>query len=52
MEEVPIVLGLQIIDAECLTKGIVRHRIKEVEDFDSQHIVEEAFKKLRRGNIH
>ena len=50
MEEVPISAGMQIIDAELLTKGIMRDRwADEAPDFDSRSIVEEAFKNLENG---
>ena len=50
MEEVPISAGLQIIDADLLAKGIMRHRwADEAPDFDSRSIVEEAFKRLEHG---
>ena len=50
MEEVPISAGLQIIDADLLTKGILRHRwADETPDFDSRSLVEEAFKNLENG---
>jgi hypothetical protein len=52
MEEVPISAGLQIIDAQCLTQGIDRQRVKEADDFDSQSLVEDAFRKLRHVHHH
>jgi hypothetical protein len=52
MEDVPIAAGMQIIDAHCLTQGIDRQRVKDAEDFDSQSLVEDAFRKLRHGHHH
>jgi hypothetical protein len=52
MEEVPIAAGMQIIDAHCLTQGIDRQRVKDADDFDSQSLVEDAFRKLRHGHHH
>tara|TARA_R110002167_G_scaffold119792_1_gene297354 strand:+ start:150 stop:344 length:195 start_codon:yes stop_codon:yes gene_type:complete len=50
MEEVPISAGMQIIDAELLTKGIIRHRwADETPDFDSRSMVEDAFTNLKNG---
>ena len=50
MEEVPISAGMQIIDAELLTKGIMRDRWSdETPDFDSRSMVEDAFKNLENG---
>ena len=41
---------MQIIDAELLTKGIIRHRwADETPDFDSRSMVEDAFTNLKNG---
>jgi hypothetical protein len=49
MEEVPLSAGLQIIDADMLSQGILRHRWQdEKTDFDSLRIIEEAFAKMKQ----
>lgn len=49
MEEVPLAAGLQIIDADMLAQGIMRHRMQdEKPDFDSLRVIEEAFAKIKQ----
>ena len=52
MEEIPIAAGLQIIDAQSLTIGIDRQRVRDEDDFDSLALVEDAFKKIRHADHH
>lgn len=50
MDEVPVALGLQIIDAQCLKDGIMRERINSVDKFESaDDIIDKAFKSIRDG---
>lgn len=49
MEEIPLAAGLQIIDADMLAQGIMRHRLQDEQtDFDSLRVIEEAFAKMKR----
>jgi len=48
MEELPISAGLQIIDADLHTKGIVRY-YRSHDDFDSLRLIENEIEKLSNG---
>ena len=48
MEELPIAAGLQIINAEMMTRGATRIWAKNSSRFDSGVIIDEAFKKLEK----
>ena len=51
MDEVPLALGLQIIDAECLRKGIMRERMSFLEDYETaDDIIDNAFKGIGNGS--
>ena len=47
MDEVPIALGLQIIDAQNIKDGLHRERIINEDDLDS--IIDKAFKDKGHG---
>jgi hypothetical protein len=50
MDEVPIALGLQIIDAQCLKDGIMRERLTSLDDMESaDDIIDKAFKSIING---
>lgn len=50
MDEVPVALGLQIIDAQCLKEGIMRERINSIDEFESaDDIIDKAFKSIGHG---
>ena len=50
MDEVPVALGLQIIDAQCLKEGIMRERITSFDEFESRdEIIDKAFKSISNG---
>ena len=46
MEELPIAAGLQIINAELMTRGVCRVWANSSSRFDSGVVIDEAFKKL------
>jgi hypothetical protein len=51
MDEVPLALGLQIIDAQCLKDGIMRERSNSNNDYESpDDIIDKAFKSIGNGN--
>jgi hypothetical protein len=51
MDEVPVALGLQIIDAQCLKDGIMRERITSFDIEESaDEIIDKAFKSIRDGD--
>jgi len=51
MDEVPIALGLQIIDAQCLKDGIMRERITSLEyDEPIGDIIDNAFNRIKNGD--
>jgi len=50
MDEVPVALGLQIIDAQCLKDGIMRERISSFDQYESaDEIIDKAFKSIKDG---
>ena len=49
MDEVPIALGLQIIDAQNLKDGIMRERTITRSEEDLDGIIDKAFKDKRHG---
>jgi len=49
MDEVPIALGLQIIDAQSLKDGIIRERNYMLGD-DGADLIDNAFKLIANGN--
>ncbi len=50
MDEVPLALGLQIIDAQCLKDGIMRERLTSLDDMESaDDIIDKAFKSISNG---
>lgn len=50
MDEVPLALGLQIIDAQCLKDGIMRERITSFDEIESaDDIIDKAFKSIGHG---
>jgi len=51
MDEVPIALGLQIIDAQCLKDGIMRERTSSFDEMESaDDIIDKAFKGVSNGS--
>jgi len=48
MEELPIAAGLQIINAELMTRGVCRVWANSSSRFDSGVVIDEAFKKLEK----
>lgn len=51
MDEVPLALGLQIIDAQCLKDGIMRERITSYDDYESaDDIIDKAFNNIGNGS--
>ena len=51
MDEVPLALGLQIIDAECLSNGIMRERMSIIQEYESaDDIIDKAFKGIGNGS--
>jgi len=48
MEELPIAAGLQIINAELMSRGITRCWAGGSSHFDSSAVIDEAFKKLQQ----
>jgi hypothetical protein len=50
MDEVPIALGLQIIDAQSLKDGIMRERSTSFDDLESaDDIIDKAFRSIKNG---
>jgi hypothetical protein len=50
MDEVPIALGLQIIDAQSLKDGIMRERQTSFDDFElADDIIDKAFRSIKNG---
>jgi hypothetical protein len=51
MDEVPLSLGLQIIDAQCLKEGVMRERIDVNQQTESaEEIIDKAFKSIGHGD--
>lgn len=51
MDEVPLALGLQIIDAQCLKDGIMRERLTSFDELESaDDIIDKAFKSIGNGS--
>ena len=51
MDKVPLALGLQIIDAQCLKDGIMRERMTSLDDYESaEDIIDNAFKGIGNGS--
>jgi hypothetical protein len=51
MDEVPLALGLQIIDAQCLKDGIMRERMTSFDEMESaDDIIDKAFKGIGNGS--
>jgi hypothetical protein len=51
MDEVPLSLGLQIIDAQCLKEGVMRERIDINQQTESaEEIIDKAFKSIGHGD--
>jgi hypothetical protein len=48
MEELPIAAGLQIINAEMMSRGVCRVWANSSSHFDSATVIDEAFKKLEK----
>jgi hypothetical protein len=51
MDEVPVALGLQIIDAQCLKDGFMRERITSFDEYESaDDIIDKAFRSIKNGD--